>query len=47
MNSEKQKLIINKDCSCDEPNCPRHGNCKACQDYHKNHPEDGKTNCGK
>ena len=44
---EKQKLIINKDCPCEELDCSRHGKCLECQEYHKKHPEDGKTACGK
>ena len=35
---------INKDCKCTY-SCSRHGNCAACQDYHR---KDGSlTNCGK
>jgi hypothetical protein len=35
---------INNDCKCSYP-CSRHGNCQACQEYHR---KDGSlTNCGK
>jgi hypothetical protein len=35
---------INKSCKCSYP-CSRHGNCQACQEYHR---KDGSlTNCGK
>jgi hypothetical protein len=35
---------INQSCKCTYP-CTRHGNCKACQEYHR---KDGSlTNCGK
>ncbi|MCL1930678.1 MAG: hypothetical protein FWF55_02595 [Treponema sp.] len=35
---------INKACKCSYP-CSRHGDCKACQEYHR---KDGSsTNCGK
>jgi hypothetical protein len=34
----------NQDCKCPY-SCNRHGNCKACQEYHQ---RDGSlTNCGK
>jgi len=34
----------NKACKCPYP-CNRHGDCKACQEYHR---KDGSsTNCGK
>jgi len=34
----------NPDCKCSYP-CNRHGDCKACMDYHR---KDGsRTNCGK
>jgi hypothetical protein len=45
--TSKSTQEINPDCPCDELNCPRHGKCSECQDYHKKHPEDGKTACGK
>ncbi|MCL2211708.1 MAG: hypothetical protein FWB95_07290 [Treponema sp.] len=33
----------NKNCKCTYP-CSRHGDCKACEDYHR---KDGsRTNCG-
>jgi hypothetical protein len=35
---------INQSCKCTYP-CSRHGNCEACQEYHR---KDGsRTNCGK
>jgi len=34
----------NNSCKCNYP-CSRHGDCKACQEYHR---KDGsRTNCGK
>jgi hypothetical protein len=36
---------INPDCPCTWPGCPRHGKCKACQEYH--HSRGDKTSCGK
>lgn len=27
---------INPRCQCDDKDCPRHGNCKACEEFHKN-----------
>jgi len=34
----------NQSCKCNYP-CSRHGNCAACQEYHR---KDGSlTNCGK
>lgn len=32
-------------CPCYSINCIRHGNCEACQAYHKSHGS--KTSCGK
>ena len=29
-----KKTEINLDCICPERTCPRHGNCKACQEFH-------------
>ena len=44
----KEEIIsVNTECSCDEPGCVRHGKCLECQAYHKEHPECGKTACGK
>jgi hypothetical protein len=41
---DKMPETNNQQCKCPYP-CSRHGNCKACQEYHK---KDGsKTNCGK
>ncbi|MCL2209401.1 MAG: hypothetical protein FWC19_04685 [Treponema sp.] len=34
----------NNDCKCPY-SCSRHGNCKACQDYHRK--DSSRTNCGK
>jgi len=34
---------INKNCVCKNLNCPRHGNCKTCQEHHKG----GLTSCKK
>ena len=34
---------INKDCPCTWPNCPRHGDCEACKEYH--HKIGEKTCC--
>lgn len=30
-------------CACYNTSCPRHGDCEACQEYHKY----SKTQCGK
>jgi hypothetical protein len=35
----------NKDCKCSSYDCARHGDCKACQEYHKK--SGSRTNCGK
>ncbi|MCL2138170.1 MAG: DUF1326 domain-containing protein [Treponema sp.] len=34
----------NQKCSCSYP-CPRHGDCRACQEYHRK--TGSRTNCGK
>ncbi len=36
---------MNLDCRCPELRCPRHGNCKACKEYHHKNLET--TYCGK
>ena len=36
---------INPDCPCTWPGCPRHGNCKECQEYHRSCGD--KTSCQK
>jgi hypothetical protein len=43
---KEKKTLVNVRCPCDEP-CVRHGKCLVCQDYHREHPECGKTACGK
>jgi hypothetical protein len=35
----------NAKCPCAYPDCPRHGDCKACKDYH--HGMGEKTCCEK
>ena len=42
MGSDK---VINKDCPCTYPGCPRHGDCEACKEYH--HSMGQKTSCEK
>ena len=34
---------INPDCSCTNEGCSRHGDCKACKEYH--HSKGEKTAC--
>ena len=36
---------INTACVCSNKSCSRHGDCKACQDYHKK--VGSRTSCGK
>jgi len=46
---QEEKIVkseINLKCPCAE-DCVRHGKCLECRDYHKKHPECGKTSCGK
>ncbi len=40
-----EKEIENPDCPCSETQCPRHGKCSKCQEYH--HKLGQKTSCGK
>jgi len=42
MNDEK---VLNKNCPCTYPGCPRHADCKACKEYH--HSLEQKTSCEK
>ena len=40
MNEDKEPK---KKCPCTYPGCHRHGNCKACKEYH--HSSGEKTSC--
>ena len=45
LQGEKAVSKIKENCPCDDKDCPRHGNCEACQEYH--HAICSRTNCGK
>ncbi len=42
---EENKSDINLDCRCPTLDCPRHGDCKSCKEYHHKRLET--TYCGK
>lgn len=30
-----QNIILNSNCNCTNTECPRHGNCMECVEFHK------------